>query len=87
ENRLPWNLQISSMRSMLAVPLRRLFQDIMSHGERSVYRRDKAEIILNLLRLYRTDPKLAIMGKESRDQSKDNQSIILAINDCLKDSN
>ncbi|CAG8523183.1 18947_t:CDS:10, partial [Racocetra fulgida] len=56
----------------------------MSNRDRSVHLRDKAEIILNLLRLYRTDPKLAIMG---RDQSKDNQSIILAINDCLKDSN
>ncbi|KAF0455119.1 gtpase-activator protein for ras-like gtpase [Gigaspora margarita] len=87
ENRLPWNLQISSMRSMLAAPLRKLFHDIMSNGDRPAWRRDRTEILLNLLRLYRTDPKLAIVGKESRDQSKDNQSIILAINNCLNEPN
>ncbi|CAG8783968.1 23848_t:CDS:2, partial [Cetraspora pellucida] len=89
ENRLPWNLQFSSMRPILAGPFRKLFQDIMSNGDKPVwnrYKAEKTEIILNLLRLYRTDPKLAIVV-ESQDHSKDNQSIILAINDCLNDPN
>ncbi|CAG8509250.1 3861_t:CDS:10, partial [Acaulospora colombiana] len=89
ENRLPWSPQISSMRSKLASPLRKLFQDLMANRNKVKNKRaiENSEIILNLLKLYRSDPKLAIAGKETNEKTSENQSIILGITECLNDAN
>ncbi|GBC02045.1 hypothetical protein RclHR1_04420015, partial [Rhizophagus clarus] len=94
EPRLPWSPKINTMYPYLAAPLRKLFQDLInsrntpldmgrqnrkSHDERT-------EIILNILKLYRTEPYLAIVERNTNEQIIDNQSIILGIMKCLNDS-
>ncbi|KAG9291425.1 hypothetical protein G9A89_021843 [Geosiphon pyriformis] len=99
ENQLPWNPTITSMYSILASPLRKLFQEHIvnrdsniEHGRRRVARvrweeaNEKGEIILNILKLYKTDPMLAIVS-DSPDQPDDNRAIIYGITLCLNDSN
>ncbi|CAG8444039.1 5054_t:CDS:10 [Acaulospora morrowiae] len=90
EDRLPWNPQISSMHSKLASPLRKLFQDLLENRNKVKSKKattENSEIILNLLKLYRSDPKLAIVGKDVKEQTSENQSIILGIAEYLNDSN
>ncbi|CAG8517845.1 8557_t:CDS:10 [Diversispora eburnea] len=90
ENRLPWNPRISSMHSMLASPLRKLFNDLMvvrrSNEGHKRKKMENFEIILNLLKLYRTDPKLVIVGDDKNEPTKGNQMIITVVTECLNDS-
>nr|CAG8557750.1 86_t:CDS:10 [Entrophospora candida] len=90
EPRLPLNSQMEIMHSILASPLRKLFQDLVSNVDVNGRRNGRAdrhddflerlEIIQHILNLYRADPLLAIVG---RKPDEENQSIILAITECM----
>ncbi|RGB37714.1 hypothetical protein C1646_638789 [Rhizophagus diaphanus] len=94
EPRLPWSPKINTMYPYLAAPLRKLFQDLINsrttpfdmnrHNRRN--HDERTEIILNILKLYRTEPYLAIVERNTNEQIVDNQSIILGIMKCLNDS-
>ncbi|CAO3650284.1 unnamed protein product [Mucor fragilis] len=47
---------------------------------------ERLELILDMLRLYQTDPKLAIKG-ESEDRFEKNAQALVAITNCLRESN
>jgi hypothetical protein len=46
---------------------------------------EKREMVLNILKLYRTDPRLAVFNKNPEEQFKENRSLITAITDWLHD--
>ncbi|CAJ0643714.1 10011_t:CDS:10 [Entrophospora sp. SA101] len=85
---LPWVPQIRTMYSILAKPLRKLFIDM-------IYKRDtrptesggrrwtRSEIIINILKLYKTDPILAIAVNDSDGHVRENQKMIFAISECM----
>jgi hypothetical protein len=70
ENRFPWNPTLSSVYFVLAVPLRQLFQQNINFRDKSTdpkkkkYKADelneKMEIVLNIIKLYKSDPMLAL---------------------------
>ncbi|KAI9491357.1 hypothetical protein BDB00DRAFT_874401 [Zychaea mexicana] len=45
---------------------------------------ERCELILDVLRLYQTDPKLAILG-DNDDRYEQNASVMVAITNCLRD--
>ncbi|CEP19674.1 hypothetical protein [Parasitella parasitica] len=75
ENHLPWNPTISSLYDGLCAPLRRLFlktihMDLNSSPsskkkETHSNHHNRVELLLDMLRLYRLDTKLAILGNET----------------------
>ncbi|CAG8470540.1 8562_t:CDS:10 [Ambispora gerdemannii] len=98
ENRLPWNPNIASMYSILVSPLRKLFQDHVMYRDRGIDARkprrggvrgweenEKTEIILNILKLYKIDPSLAVVQSDSHDLLDENRTII-CITQCLNSS-
>ncbi|CAG8450213.1 2329_t:CDS:10 [Ambispora leptoticha] len=95
ENRLPWNPDITSMYSVLVSPLRKLFQDYVMNKSVDPLKKakkmveeanEKTEIILNILKLYKTDPSLALVQSDSSEPSDENRTII-CITHCLNNSN
>ncbi|KAG9288022.1 hypothetical protein G9A89_017617 [Geosiphon pyriformis] len=99
EHQLSWNPTISLMYSILASPLRKLFQDHIVNRDPHIEPRrklgakvqreegnEKGEIILNILKLFKFDPTLAIIS-DSSDQSDSNKMIIHRITLCLNDFN
>ncbi|CAI2169037.1 10253_t:CDS:10, partial [Funneliformis geosporum] len=97
ESRFPWSPKIKSMYPFLADPLRKLFLDLISartvpsditKRQKRGYEeyQERSDIILNILKLYRTEPYLAIV-QEKDGQAVNNQSIILGIMKCLIDNN
>ncbi|CAG8520644.1 15640_t:CDS:10, partial [Funneliformis caledonium] len=97
ESRFPWSPKIKSMYPFLADPLRKLFLDLINartmpsdtkKPQKKIYEdyQERSEIILNILKLYRNEPYLAIV-QEKYGQAIDNQSIILGIMKCLNDTN
>jgi len=85
------------MYSIIASPLRKLFQEYIIQRDRSLGSRrlkpdelkeanEKKEIILNILKLYRTDPMLAIFSGEAGEQPEENRAIIYGISLCFNDT-
>ncbi|CAG8574310.1 8733_t:CDS:10, partial [Diversispora eburnea] len=97
ETKFPWNPQLSLIYPILASPLRKLFHQFISNRDKTtdirrrrlprekndeLERNEKMEIILNILKLYKIVPFLALtvrMGKEIHDVIYD---MTLCVNDC-----
>ncbi|KAI9261580.1 hypothetical protein BDA99DRAFT_547292 [Phascolomyces articulosus] len=52
--------------------------------QRNLICTERCELVLDILRLYQTDPKLAILG-ENEDRYEQNASVMVAITNCLRD--
>ncbi|KAI9259080.1 hypothetical protein BY458DRAFT_479034 [Sporodiniella umbellata] len=73
EYHLPWNPTLDSLRDSICTPLRTLFlqvvQEEMSHRSREssvTNHRGRVELLVDTLRLYRSDPSLAVLGSDDR---------------------
>ncbi|KAI8137099.1 hypothetical protein BJV82DRAFT_547510 [Fennellomyces sp. T-0311] len=51
---------------------------------RTMISTERCELVLDVLRLYQTDPKLAILG-DNDDRYEQNASVMVAITNCLRD--
>ncbi|RIA90709.1 hypothetical protein C1645_875920 [Glomus cerebriforme] len=96
ENRFPWNPSLSSVYSVLAVPLRQLlhqyisFRDRSSDPRRRRYKPDelneKMEIVLNIIKLYKSDPMLALAYYDPNQYPEEIRQVIYGIALCVNDN-
>ncbi|KAI7858100.1 hypothetical protein BDC45DRAFT_434174 [Circinella umbellata] len=71
DNKLPWNPSIASMYSSLCAPLRRVVirtAPSLAHS--------RVELLQDLLRLFRTEPLLLLLGEDADDIVEDNAAIM-----------
>ncbi|RIB13611.1 hypothetical protein C2G38_1974674 [Gigaspora rosea] len=99
ENRFPWNPHLSSVYSILAVPLRKLFHQYIASRDRISDPRkkklpkekadelnEKMEIILNILKLYKSDPMLALYS-DPNENPEEIRLVIHGMTLCVNDYN
>ncbi|CAG8518713.1 24789_t:CDS:10 [Dentiscutata erythropus] len=100
ENRFPWNPHLSSVYSILAVPLRKLFHQYIASRDRNNDPRrrrlprdradelnEKMEIILNILKLYKSDPMLALVYSDPNENPEEIRLVIHGMTLCVNDYN
>ncbi|ORY04201.1 hypothetical protein K493DRAFT_311429 [Basidiobolus meristosporus CBS 931.73] len=101
ESHLPWNPSISTMYSTIASPLRQLFQENIARDKPDIKKsldrksrrsqleeaNDRFEIVLNLLKLYRTDPMLAIVNENTSTRCEENRLLLIGITNFLQETN
>ncbi|KAI8076544.1 uncharacterized protein B0P05DRAFT_546306 [Gilbertella persicaria] len=85
ENHLPWNPKISSMYNGLCTPLRKLFLQttnidlnssaISKKRETHSNHNNRVELLLDMLRLFRIDPQLALLG-DDEDRVEQNSAFM-----------
>jgi hypothetical protein len=90
ENNLPWNPTLSSLSNGLCTPLRKLFlqtiqNDVHISSTTANKKRDtysthnsRVELLLDLLRLYRLDSKLALLGTD-QDRVEQNSAYMVGL--------
>ncbi|PKC12463.1 hypothetical protein RhiirA5_496913 [Rhizophagus irregularis] len=96
ENRFPWNPSLSSVYSVLAVPLRQLLHQYINSKDKSNDSRkrrykpdelnEKTEIILNIIKLYKSDPMLALAYYDPNQCPEEIRQVICGIALCVNDN-
>ena len=86
ENVLPWNPTIESLYDQLCTPLRKVFSETVymdmnnslknKKKETHSNHNNRVELLLDMLRLFRTDVKLAILGQD-KDRVEQNSSFMV----------
>ncbi|CAG8508989.1 2177_t:CDS:10 [Funneliformis mosseae] len=100
ENRFPWNPSLPSVYSILAVPLRQLLYQYMNFRDKSNDLKkkikakekpeelnEKMEIILNIIKLYKSDPMLALVHCDPDQHQEEIRQVIYGIALCVNDYN
>ncbi|CAJ0756188.1 22464_t:CDS:2, partial [Entrophospora sp. SA101] len=99
ENKFPWNPQLSTMYPVLATPLRSLFhQYITSRDKLDVKKKkqtkerpdetnERMEIILTILKLYKSDPLLVLIHSDANENPEEIQMVIYGMTLCVNDYN
>ncbi|CAJ0836147.1 20802_t:CDS:10 [Entrophospora sp. SA101] len=99
ENKFPWNPQLSTMYPVLATPLRSLFHQYITSRDRLDVKKKKQtrerpdeinermEIILTILKLYKSDPLLVLVHSDANENPDEIRRVIYGMTLCVNDHN
>ncbi|CAH1760475.1 9376_t:CDS:10 [Entrophospora sp. SA101] len=99
ENKFPWNPQLLTMYPVLATPLRNLFHQYITSRDRLDVKKKKQtrerpdeinermEIILTILKLYKSDPLLVLVHSDANENPDEIRRVIYGMTLCVNDHN